>query len=159
MNFAAFQQWRETQLSENPHFLDCSETNVYRALSHLRPPEISEPSNRTVHRCDVARLWLRRYKYSESFSRKALVCRGVRHALGLIFSELARNNSILWTPAMSIRHIWNWRARHELNHGFFPLCPNRNFHRAQLLGSLNTYSYRILGNRWAGLSRQKNVTN
>jgi aspartate/methionine/tyrosine aminotransferase len=98
VNFAAFQLWREQSLRAETEVLDCAETNLYQSLGSLRPQP--EPgTERKVHRCDLARAWLGRYGFTECNSRRALVCRGVRHALGLIFRELAVDDTVLWIPS------------------------------------------------------------
>ena len=98
MNFSAFQSWREQYLNAHIDLLDGGETNLYRTLTQLQPKLDQSTIDRKWHRCDLARTWLTRYGFSESYSRHALVCRGVRHALELIFKEVARSNAILWLP-------------------------------------------------------------
>lgn len=98
MNFAAFQTWREHCLCLNPNLLDCAETNLYRSLRYLQPKPAAPEKDHRVHRCDLARDWLSRFGLPAILSRQALVCRGVRHALTLIFGELARKNAVLWIP-------------------------------------------------------------
>ena len=98
MNFAAFQLWREQTLRANPDLLDCAETNLYRSLAPLQPKPDASDADRSVHRCDLARAWLARYGFSPKDSRRALVSRGVRHALTLIFQKLAQGNATLWIP-------------------------------------------------------------
>jgi hypothetical protein len=98
VNFAAFQLWREKQLRENPRLLDCAETNLYRSLEGMQPKFSDGQALRQIHRCDLARLWLNRYGFPEILSRHALVCRGVRHALSIIFNELARKEAVLLMP-------------------------------------------------------------
>ena len=98
MNFAAFKAWRERSLQENPKLLDCAETNLYHSLASLQPAPVSAPPDHRVHRCDLARLWLARYGFPATASRRALVCRGVRHALALIFAKLAKKQATLWLP-------------------------------------------------------------
>ena len=99
MNFAAFQLWREQCVRGNPNALNCAETNLYRSLAPLQPRPITPSTDRPVHRCDLARAWLNRYGLAESDSRRTLVCRGVRHALSLIFNEIVQHNAQLWTPS------------------------------------------------------------
>jgi aspartate/methionine/tyrosine aminotransferase len=96
MNYAAFQGWREQRLREDPDLLDCADTQLYRALAALQPGPAAVTDK--VHRCDLARAWLERYGFPSEWSRRALVCRGVRHALGLIFRELGRQGAALWLP-------------------------------------------------------------
>ena len=97
MNFANFQIWRNQCLHANPDLLDGGETNLYRTLDALHPR--LDESDHSVYRCDLARAWLGRYGFPTSESRRALISRGVRHALTLIFQELARTGAGLWIPA------------------------------------------------------------
>jgi aspartate/methionine/tyrosine aminotransferase len=98
MNFHDFQHWREQALRADPDLRDAGETNVYRALAAWQPPNITEGA-RTLHRCDLARKWLDRYGYASTLSRSALVCGGVRHALELIFQQLATDGDTgVWLP-------------------------------------------------------------
>jgi len=98
VNFAEFQTWREQSLHAAPGLLDCGETNLYRALASLQLRPEESPVSGPVHRCDLARAWLARYGFPVDHSRRALVCRGVRHALSLIFRELAMGDATLWLP-------------------------------------------------------------
>ncbi len=98
VNFAAFQRWRQLCLAAQPGLLDCGETNLYRSLASLQLRPDASTASRRVHRCDLARAWLDRYGFPEHWSRQALVNRGVRHALSLIFRELARTSDVLWIP-------------------------------------------------------------
>ncbi|MFE1946684.1 aminotransferase class I/II-fold pyridoxal phosphate-dependent enzyme [Streptomyces massasporeus] len=96
MRFGEFQEFRQRRLSASSSLLDAAETNVYRALAPMRP----EPSTdvTTVHRCDLARAWLRRYALPEEWSGHALVSRGVRHGLGAVFHWLRSVQARLWLP-------------------------------------------------------------
>jgi hypothetical protein len=98
VNFSAFQSWREHCLRSDPDLLDCAETNLYRALARLQPKPAALNPNRPVHRCDLARAWIHRFGFPEKESSHALVCSGVRHALGLIFQELAKDGAVVWIP-------------------------------------------------------------
>ncbi|WP_152626414.1 aminotransferase class I/II-fold pyridoxal phosphate-dependent enzyme [Streptacidiphilus carbonis] len=97
MRFDEFQEFRQQQLSASPSLVDAAETNVYRALAPLRP----EPPTdlRTVHRCDLARAWLRRFDLPQELSGRAMVCRGVRHGLGVVFRWLHAVRARLWLPS------------------------------------------------------------
>ncbi|MER6345007.1 aminotransferase class I/II-fold pyridoxal phosphate-dependent enzyme [Streptomyces sp. NPDC001595] len=97
MRFDEFQAFRQRQLSASSSLLDAAETNVYRALAPLRP----EPPAGTavVHRCDLARAWLRRFDLPQEWSGHAMVCRGVRHGLGVVFRRLQAVRARLWLPA------------------------------------------------------------
>ncbi|OPC77880.1 aspartate aminotransferase [Embleya scabrispora] len=96
MRFDGFQEFRQRQLRASSSLLDAAETNVYRALAPLRPEPPTDP--RTVHRCDLARAWLRRFELPEEWSRRAMVCRGVRHGLGVVFHQLRAAQARLWLP-------------------------------------------------------------
>lgn len=98
MNFAAFQTWREECLRTVPNVLDCAEVNLYRALAPLQPRPALPDTDQRIHRCDLARAWLGRYGFDARLSRHALICRGVRHALSLIFRRLAADGANLWIP-------------------------------------------------------------
>lgn len=99
MNFSDFQSWRDQALRTDPDLLDCGETNLYRAMAAWRPQPDVAGDDRPVHRCDLARLWLARYGYASTLSRRALVCGGVRHALSLIFQVIAsEDGAMLWLP-------------------------------------------------------------
>jgi aspartate/methionine/tyrosine aminotransferase len=150
MNFLAFKVWRAECLRANPEALDCGETNLYRSLASMQPePDVSNTSN-TIHRCDVARKWLGRYGFSESLSRRALVCRGIRHALNLIFRKLARSGALIWIPGdvypvyseLALGTGLEWRAFPTLPR---PILPRRkNSGRPEFL---------LLANPWKPLGR------
>ncbi|MER5435002.1 aminotransferase class I/II-fold pyridoxal phosphate-dependent enzyme [Streptomyces sp. NPDC002588] len=96
MRFEAFQEFRQRQLGASSALLDAAETNVYRALAPMRPEPPTDMS--TVHRCDLARAWLRRFELPEEWSGHAMVCRGVRHGLGVVFHRLRAVRARLWLP-------------------------------------------------------------
>ncbi|MBP5872008.1 aminotransferase class I/II-fold pyridoxal phosphate-dependent enzyme [Streptomyces scabiei] len=96
MRFQEFQEFRQRQLSASPSLLDAAETNVYGALAPLRPQ--LPTGTPTVHRCDLARAWLRRYELPEEWSGRAMVSRGVRHGLGVVFPWLRAARGRLWLP-------------------------------------------------------------
>ncbi|ULR48044.1 aminotransferase class I/II-fold pyridoxal phosphate-dependent enzyme [Streptomyces deccanensis] len=103
MRFEEFQRFRQRQLTPSSDLtrsstlLDAAETNVYRALAALRPAPPTDM--RTVYRCDLARAWLRRFELPEEWSRHAMVCRGVRHGLGVVFRRLRTVRARLWLPS------------------------------------------------------------
>ncbi|MFJ5776256.1 aminotransferase class I/II-fold pyridoxal phosphate-dependent enzyme [Streptomyces sp. NPDC093094] len=96
MRFDEFQELRQRQLSDSSSLLDAAETNVYRALAPMRPEQPTDM--RTVHRCDLARAWLRRFELPQEWSGHAMVCRGVRHGLGAAFHRLHAEQARLWLP-------------------------------------------------------------
>ncbi|MCG6494093.1 aminotransferase class I/II-fold pyridoxal phosphate-dependent enzyme [Kitasatospora sp. A2-31] len=97
MRFDEFQEFRQRQLGASPSLLDAAETNVYRALAPMRPEPPTDTS--TVHRCDLARAWLHRFELPEDRAGRAMVCRGVRHGLGLVFRRLHAVQARLWLPS------------------------------------------------------------
>lgn len=97
MRFDEFQEFRQRQLSASSSLLDAAETNVYRVLAPMRPEPPTDMS--TVHRCDLARAWLRRFEFPEEWSSHAMVCRGVRHGLGVVFHWLHAVQARLWLPS------------------------------------------------------------
>ncbi|MFI6155319.1 aminotransferase class I/II-fold pyridoxal phosphate-dependent enzyme [Kitasatospora sp. NPDC051170] len=97
MRFDEFQEFRERQLGADEALLDAAETNLYRALAALRPEAPAEAG--TVYRCDLARTWLRRYGLPEEWSRRAMVSRGVRHGLDVVFRHLRLKQARVWLPA------------------------------------------------------------
>ncbi|MGW6691945.1 aminotransferase class I/II-fold pyridoxal phosphate-dependent enzyme [Streptomyces sp. NPDC054961] len=97
MRFDEFQDYRQRQLSASSSLLDAAETNVYRALAPMRPEPPTDTS--PVYRCDLARAWLRRFELPEEWSRRAMVCRGVRHGLGVVFHWLRAEGARLWLPS------------------------------------------------------------
>ncbi|MFI9329333.1 aminotransferase class I/II-fold pyridoxal phosphate-dependent enzyme [Kitasatospora sp. NPDC052868] len=96
MRFDEFQDFRQRQLGGSPSLLDAAETNVYRALAPLRPQPPTGTD--TVHRCDLARAWLRRFELPQEWSGRTMVCRGVRHGLGVVFHRLRAEQARLWLP-------------------------------------------------------------
>lgn len=97
MRFDEFQELRQRRLGAGPPLLDAAETNVYRALAPMRPEPPTDM--RTVHRCDLARAWLRRFELPAEWSGHAMVCRGVRHGLGVVFHWLRALQARLWLPS------------------------------------------------------------
>lgn len=150
MNFATFQSWREQCLRTNPGLLDCAETNLYRSLAHLQSQLATLESAKTIHRCDLARLWLKRYGFPESHSRRALVCRGVRHALALIFKEIARTNASLCVPA-DVYPVYLDLARSAgIQPQLYPTLPEP---KLPALASNGRVEYLLATNPWKPLGR------
>lgn len=150
MNFAAFQHWRNERLATQQGILDCGETNLYQSLALLRPElAISNPAKH-LHRCDMAREWLACYGFSESRSRQALVNRGVRHALSLIFRELARTSAVLWIPA-DVYPIYIELARSEgIESRQFPTLPKPQLPRTE---PAHGPEFLLVANPWKPLGR------
>ncbi|MER5866615.1 aminotransferase class I/II-fold pyridoxal phosphate-dependent enzyme [Kitasatospora sp. NPDC002040] len=121
MRFDEFQDFRQRQLSASPSLLDAAETNVYRALASLRPDPPADPG--TVYRCDLARAWLRRYELPEEWSRRAMISRGVRHGLGVLFHHLRAAEARLWLPADVYPVYFELARAAGLAPGSYPTLP------------------------------------
>jgi aspartate/methionine/tyrosine aminotransferase len=78
--------------------LRLGETRIARALAPLRASVEPPASLPTIHRCDLARTWCAARGMPASWAGRALVCEGVRHALALIFGELARRGEPVALP-------------------------------------------------------------
>ncbi|MGW4697108.1 aminotransferase class I/II-fold pyridoxal phosphate-dependent enzyme [Kitasatospora cineracea] len=123
MRFDEFQAYRQQQLAADPSLLDAAETNVYRALAPLRPEPADGDETRTVYRCDLARTWLRRYGLPEPWSRRAMVGRGVRHGLELLFRHLRATGARLWLPADVYPVYFELARAAGLDPGSYPTLP------------------------------------
>ncbi|GAA2781460.1 aspartate aminotransferase [Kitasatospora sp. CM 4170] len=121
MRFDEFQEFRQRQLGASPLLLDAAETNVYRALAPARPEPPTDLS--TVHRCDLARAWLRRFELPEDWSRHAMVCRGVRHGLGVVFHWLREVQARLWLPGDVYPVYFELARAAGLTPGSYPTLP------------------------------------
>jgi hypothetical protein len=101
---------------------------VYNRKSHNKqqPP--------TIHRCDLSRAWCARRGMPAAWARCALVCEGVRHALGRLLAELAgpvglprdvypvyaqiaeragaATRCFATFPALDLARVWATDARH-----------------------------------------------
>jgi aspartate/methionine/tyrosine aminotransferase len=103
-----------------------------------------------VHRCDLARAWLTRYGFTADYSRRALVCRGIRHALALIFHELARGDAKLWIPG-DVYPVYLELARAAgLEPRLFATLPAPGIPSTQPHG---TAEYLLIANPWKPLGR------
>jgi hypothetical protein len=150
VNFTAFQLWREQCLKTNPGLLDCAETNLYRSLAPLQPkPDTMRPEH-SVHRCDLARSWLARFGFPAEHSRRALISRGVRHSLALIFHQLARTDAMLWTPG-DVYPVYLELARLAgIEPRTFKTLPETNFPATPPDGNSE---YLLVTNPWKPLGR------
>ncbi|MEV6979063.1 aminotransferase class I/II-fold pyridoxal phosphate-dependent enzyme [Kitasatospora sp. NPDC093806] len=121
MRFEDFRELRQRQLRATPSLLDAAETNLYRALAALRPEPLADPG--TVYRCDLARAWLRRFELPEEWSRRAMISRGVRHGLGLVFHRLRAVRARLWLPADVYPVYFELARAAGLAPGSYPTLP------------------------------------
>jgi aspartate/methionine/tyrosine aminotransferase len=94
----AFEDFVALQTRVPDGTLSLGETRIARALASLRPAVEPPASFSTIHRCDLARAWCASRGMPEAWSGRALVCEGVRHALALIFGELARRGEPVALP-------------------------------------------------------------
>ncbi len=93
MNLEAFIAWRRAKEGEASWL--CCETRLSKSLVALRPPVAHRPTQ--VHRCDLARLWLKRRALSDAGA--LYLCEGVRHALALLFHQYAEEGSKVALPS------------------------------------------------------------
>ncbi|WP_209444371.1 hypothetical protein [Ralstonia insidiosa] len=148
MNFAAFKLWREACLRTTPDVVDCAETNLYGALASLQPHLDPSETPQRVHRCDLARAWLQRYGFDTGRSRQALVCRGVRHALQLIFRRLSAKGAHLWLPS-DVYPVYQALAQSAgITPQTFPTLPAPIFPTAGGPTAPRFSSSRTRSNRW-----------
>ena len=98
MNFISFQEQRKALLEKRPKLLDCAETNLYRALSHLIPT-LPPPPKDKVHRCHLATQWVEFFGFSNDLSKRSLISCGVRDSLARLFGHYTKKNTRLWLPA------------------------------------------------------------
>lgn len=98
LDFETYSQLRE-QLLVQGGFLDCGQTNVYRALA-LRDPRRFGPiapsqDPKAPYRCHLAERFRDYMDLEEStYASRCLISHGVRHSLSLIFSSLASRGDI-----------------------------------------------------------------
>lgn len=99
MNFQQFQAWRQHCLASQPGLIDCGETRLHRVLQAWQLQPRDDTAVARIFRCDLARAWVSRCGWPPALARRALVCQGVRHALRLIFQQLARDQASLCLPS------------------------------------------------------------
>jgi aspartate/methionine/tyrosine aminotransferase len=116
----------------------------------MRPKPNTSNLNHQVHRCDLARAWLVRYGFPEGFSRRALVCRGVRHALSLIFAEMAREKALLWTPCDVYPAYLELARAAGIEPWTYRTLPCPTFPQARNTGCAE---YLLMANPWKPLGR------
>lgn len=97
MDFGEFLAWSRQVRRERSDVTPACETRIGRALASIRPDPC--PSfDGDVHRCDLARDWCRVRGLSPALAKRALVCRGVRHALKTLFARIAREDGTVVLP-------------------------------------------------------------
>lgn len=110
MDFQAFLVW-SARAGRADGVERLCETRIAHAFSCIRPnPPMLEPRVR-MHRCDIVRLWCAARALPVPRMRNALACEGVRHALGLIFSLLARRGRAIAIPSDVYPVYWKLATR------------------------------------------------
>lgn len=97
--FEDFVALQERVRREDPSVVQLGETRIARALAALRPAIDVPAEIPKLHRCHLATAWCARRGMPDEWSARALVCEGVRHALALIFGELARRDARVAVPS------------------------------------------------------------
>jgi len=97
--FEDFIAHQERVRREDPSIVQLGETRIARALAALRPAIAVPAELPKLHRCHLATAWCARRGIPAEWSARALVCEGVRHALALIFGELARRGEAVAVPS------------------------------------------------------------
>ena len=97
--FEDFVALQERVRREDPSVLQLGETRIARALAASRPAIAVPAEVPKLHRCHLATAWCERRGMPAEWSARALVCEGVRHALALIFGELARRGERVAIPS------------------------------------------------------------
>jgi histidinol-phosphate/aromatic aminotransferase/cobyric acid decarboxylase-like protein len=93
LDFTSYAQLRK-QLLVQGGFLDCGQTNVYRALAQRDPEQFGliAPSQdpQASYRCHLAEQFRHYLGLDDiAYASRCLISHGVRHSLSLIFSSLA----------------------------------------------------------------------
>jgi aspartate/methionine/tyrosine aminotransferase len=97
--FEDFVALQERVRCDDPTVIQLGETRIARALAALRPAIDVPAELPKLHRCHLATAWCARRGMPPEWSARALVCEGVRHALALIFGELARRGERVAVPS------------------------------------------------------------
>ncbi len=98
MEYSAYRLFRDQVLKEDPNVLDLGQTNIWRALAQLIPPE-SPQHGRRIHRCHLAQQWCEVYDLPGEYAEDAMISTGVRHSLSLLLPEVASRNLDLCIPS------------------------------------------------------------
>ncbi len=98
MDFNAFLDWSVRVRRDRPEVTPLCEMRIARAFASIRPGVEAPSGIKAVHRCDLARDWCQLRGLPVSLSKRALVCRGVREALKLLFARFARSGETVAIP-------------------------------------------------------------
>lgn len=120
MDFGEFVAWSQEASRVIPQLARRCETRIGRAFASIRP-SIEIPSGYPkVHRCDLARRWCELRGVPMVYEKSALVCDGVRHALGLVFELFAAEGRRVGLPSDVYPVYWQIAARAGLEAAGFP---------------------------------------
>jgi aspartate/methionine/tyrosine aminotransferase len=98
MTFDDFIAWSEQVARTTPEVQRLCETRISKAFSAIRPVVDVPDDFPTVHRCDLALQWCSAHGFLATRARQTLICEGVRHALGVIFTVLAQAERSIAIP-------------------------------------------------------------
>ena len=99
MDFKTFMRLKSTFVQNvDGDVIDLTNCSMVDALQPWRPapPELVLPAN--AHRCHLAEHWLNVFGLPPEWKKQALVCKGVRHSLGLLCKGWAETNSKVLMP-------------------------------------------------------------
>lgn len=133
LDFQGFLDWKKEALLHFPQARDFSETRLARAFSDQTPKPSVDPS-RTIHRCDLGRLWLEVRQLPSEIEDRARVCAGVRAALQGLFTGFAQQRTRLVIPSDVYPVYGEIAARAGLGVFTAPTFPE--LHLARLLATM-----------------------
>ncbi len=132
MGFSEFLAWRQEVAQAGPDAALLCETRIARAYASLRP-KLQAPEGK-VHRCDLARRWCGLRGVPMAYEKTALVCQGVRHALGLLFGLCAAQGQRVGLPQDVYPVYWQIASQAGLQAVGFSTFPGERlstlFHQA-----------------------------
>lgn len=130
MEFAQFMAMRAQILAQPDAPLDAAETRVTQALRELIPPagQLNLPPK--AHRCHLAEFWLAHYQLPAGYKTRALICKGVRHSLSLLFKAWALEDKTVLLPG-DVYPVYGQLAQAAgLRHHHYPLFPQAGWQSA-----------------------------
>lgn len=151
MTFDEFEARRTDFLSQNLGMLDCSQTNLYRAMSKLQAKEDGILTRAgTFDRSHLALQWTQYFGLERDASRRVLVSCGVRHSLELIFAHCAANGANVWLPSDNYPVYFKLAEAAGLSVRTFPTLPQPQWPDEGVLASAE---YILITNPIKPLSR------
>lgn len=110
MNFEDFLRWSHEAAAAIPGLRLRSETRIATAYAALRPAVEVPATLPRVHRCDLAKQWCELQGWPGTWSIRALVCEGVRHALELLLRRFAQRGIRVTLPSDVYPVYWQIAA-------------------------------------------------